>query len=388
MPTIRAVVKNDFVKADGKCNIKIRITHQGKVRYLSTPWYCMPSDINRDGTIKPAYPGHTTLNKAIYKQLLQYSSIIESIGPDVRLMDISELAGRLKGTGDDQCGFIEYAKDRIDLLKAQKRFSYAISYEVTLTHLRSHTRRETLSFNEITAKFLSGFEHHLFTKGCSVNTIRIYLNNIRAIFNHAIDNNVIPQEVFPFRKFRIRQEKSRKRSLAPETIRRFMIGPYLPAQQRSMDLFMLIFYLIGINLKDLLYLSPRDWHDGRIWYRRLKTGALFSVKVLPEADSLIRKYKGNRYLLSFLDHDDSYMHYKGFLKETNKRLRIATGLKISTYFARHSWATMASSLGIPKDIISAALGHLLGSAVTDIYIDFDFHLIDEANEKVIRSLFA
>jgi len=387
MPTLKAVLKNDFVKADGKCNIKIRITHQGKVRYIATPWYCLPKDMSKDGRIKSSYLGYTTLNRAIYRLLIQYNSIIDNLGPEVIFIDINTLTNKLKGHGDSGTDFMVYAGARITRLKAQKRLSYAESYQVMLTHLKGHTSKESLLFKEITVDFLQGFEHYLFLRGCKVNTIRIYLNSIRAIFNHAIDNNVIRQEIFPFRKFRIKQEKTQRRSLSRDQICKLMTGSYLPAQQRSVDIFMLIFYLIGINLKDLLYLKPGDYHSGRVYYRRLKTGGLFSVKVFPQAEAIIQKYRGEKYLLSFLDHDDSYMHYKGFLKETNKRLRIASGLKISTYWSRYSWATIASSLSVPKDVISVALGHVLGSAVTNLYIDFDLHKVDEANEMVIKSLF-
>ncbi len=59
--------------------------------------------------------------------------------------------------------------------------------------------------------------------------------------------------------------------------------------------------------------------------------------------------------------------------------------KISTYWARHTWATIASELDIPKETIAAALGHG-GNTVTDIYIDFDQKKVDEANRKIIAYL--
>ena len=156
MPTLKAVLKNDFVKADGKCNIKIRITHQGKVRYIATPWYCLPKDMSKDGRIKPSYPGYTTLNRAIYRLLIQYNSIIDNLGPEVIFIDINTLTNKLKGHGDSGTDFIDYAGARITRLKAQKRLSYAESYQVMLTHLKRHTSRESLLFKEITVDFLQG----------------------------------------------------------------------------------------------------------------------------------------------------------------------------------------------------------------------------------------
>jgi len=386
MASLKPVIRKSKIKIDHKCTIYIRLCQDRKVTYIKTPWSIEPRFMGADGRIKPSYPGYTTLNRAIYRLLVQYNSIIDNLGPEVIFIDINTLTNKLKGHGDSGTDFTGYAGARITRLKAQKRLSYAESYQVMLTHLKRHTSKESLLFKEITVDFLQGFEHYLFLRGCKVNTIRIYLNSIRAIFNHAIDNDVIRQEIFPFRKFRIKQEQTQRRTLSIDQIRKLMTGPYLPAQQRSVDIFMLIFYLIGINLKDLLYLRPEDYRDGRVYYRRLKTGSLFSVKVFPQADAIIQKYRGEKYLLSFLDNDDSYMHYKCFLKETNKRLRIAFTMHISTYTSRYSWATMASSLSVPKDVISVALGHILGSAVTNLYIDFDLHKVDEANELIIKTL--
>ena len=110
---------------------------------------------------------------------------------------------------------------------------------------------------------------------------------------------------------------------------------------------------------------------------------------------LIEKYRGEKFLLNILDR---YQDYKDFTKRMNKTLkeigpmqRVGRGgkkerkplfPKISTYWSRHSWATIAASLDIPRDTIAHALGHG-NNTVTDIYIDFDQSKVDEANRKVL-----
>lgn len=160
---------------------------------------------------------------------------------------------------------------------------------------------------------------------------------------------------------------------------------------------MLIFYLIGMNPVDLF--QAKEIKDNRIDYIRAKTGKRYDIKVEPEALAIINKYKGNRYLLDILD---TWGNYKDFthrmninLKEIGDVKRVGRGGKkvrtplypdITIYHARHTWATIAAKLEIPKETISAALGHSIGSDVTEIYIDFDCSKIDEANRKVIDGI--
>jgi site-specific recombinase XerD len=160
---------------------------------------------------------------------------------------------------------------------------------------------------------------------------------------------------------------------------------------------MLSFYLIGINMADLLHLTAENLSSDRLYYRRAKTGRLYSIKVEKEAMDIITKYKGKKHLLKFLDNSN----YESLFSRINKNLKELGETKIvnhygkkikstkynflSTYYARHTWATIAAYLEIPKETIAAALGHG-GNDVTDIYINFDQSKIDVANRKVLDYL--
>ena len=152
-----------------------------------------------------------------------------------------------------------------------------------------------------------------------------------------------------------------------------------------------MFYLIGINAVDLCAL--KEIVAGRIEYHRAKTNRLYSIKVEPEAMAIIKKYQSEDHLIDFLGKFKSYL---SFGKQANKalhaigeaidkkhRTKIYKG--ITTYWARHSWATIAAELEVPKETIAAALGHG-GNEVTDVYIRFDQKKIDKANRQVIDYL--
>jgi integrase len=399
MPSIKAVVRKEVVNSDHKANIKIRVSHNRKVRYIKTAWYIDPKYMGSDGMIKASYPGQSKLNGAILLLLQQYNDIIADAGPDIIHTDINSLISKLKGQKTHGSGFLAYMKYRIEQLQKESRFSYASSYQVTIDHLEAFTHKKEIEFKEITIGFLRDFEGYLKqVKKARVNTCRIYLNNIRAVFYHAIDADIIKQYISPFRKFKIEQEKSQKRSLDIADLKELLkLRPGVTKQQqRAIDIFFLIFYLVGINLKDLLYLKPDSVHKGRIMYKRFKTGREYSIKIFPAAQKILNRYPGEKYLLNFMDKKEKVSPIRiheadhDILSQVNKLLKTIVknkklGFKISTYSARHSWATIAAKLGVSRDTISHALGHGIDS-MTDIYIDFDLEKVDEANKLVISKL--
>lgn len=246
-------------------------------------------------------------------------------------------------------------------------------------------------FEDITLQWLTDFEAFC-AATASKNARNIHLRNIRAVFNNAIDYEITT--AYPFRRFKIRPEATRKRALPVEELRRLFEYPVEDYAEIYRDMFKLIFMLIGINSADLWALKSIT-HNGRIEYKRAKTGRLYSIKVEPEAMEIINKYQGVNGLLCIADR---WSDSRNFRHQCNKALqRIGAverrgrgGKKIitaefegvTTYWARHSWATVAASLDIPRDTIAAALGHG-GNTVTDIYIDFDQHKVDEANRQVL-----
>lgn len=168
---------------------------------------------------------------------------------------------------------------------------------------------------------------------------------------------------------------------------------------------MLLFYLIGINVVDVLHATGIK--NGRLEYRRAKTGKIYSIKIQPEAMKIINKYApGKNTLLNFIDN---YEDYKDFMHRLNKNLkeigpwewmdakskngrpikkkvRYPLFPELTSYFARHSWATFAAELDVPEKTIKMALGHGT-SSVTDRYINFNMKKVDEANRKIIDYLF-
>jgi site-specific recombinase XerD len=278
-------------------------------------------------------------------------------------------------------------------------------YAATLKRMREFdSKLGNRTFEMITKDWLYRFSDYLIKQGNSKNTRNIHFRNIRAVFNHAIDCEVTRH--YPFRKFDMRPEQTPKRSLSVEHLRELFDYPVEPWQQRYVDYFKLTFLLIGINTVDLLSCKQKSYSEGRLTYKRAKTGRWYNIKVEPEAAELIEKYHGRNLLVSFAEKMTSYRTFCGKLDKGLKSIgpveqvenakwkkgskkhrfhisRTSAFPGLSIYWARHTWATIAYSLDITDETIAAALGHGHGNRTTSIYIDKSIARVDEANRKVI-----
>lgn len=247
-------------------------------------------------------------------------------------------------------------------------------------------------FEDIDLKWLTDFETFC-AKTASKNARNIHLRNIRAVFNNAIDYEIT--SAYPFRRFKIRPEVTRKRSLTVDELRKLFDYPIEEYAEIYRDMFKLIFFLVGINTVDLHGLKEIT-RDGRIEYKRAKTHRLYSIKVEPEALEIIEKYQGNNGLLCIADRWSDSRNFRHQLNKALQRIgeverqgrggkKVVTSAfpELSSYWARHTWATIAYEIGIPKDVIAQALGHSDGHDVTNIYIREDVRKVDEANRRVL-----
>lgn len=251
-------------------------------------------------------------------------------------------------------------------------------YNATLVAVRKFDKdADSLTFEDINRQWLEEFFAWMARTSPSINARNIHLRNIRAAFNAAIDDGVTA--AYPFRRYKIHPVATRKRNLKPDALRSIFAADVPEWQQKYVDTFKLMFLLIGINVADLLTLPPNADAGGRIEYNRKKTHRLYSIKVEPEAKAIIEKYRGSKNLLNVAD---GCKNYRSFAQRLNNNLHtLKPGL--TSYWARHSWATIAADLDISEDTIALALGHSSAHTTTAIYIQRDQRKVDAANRKVI-----
>lgn len=262
-----------------------------------------------------------------------------------------------------------------------------------------------LSFRKVTPAFLKGYETFLRGRGCSWNTVSTYMRTLRAVYNRAVDRRIAPYVPHQFRHVYTGTRADRKRALEKEDMRRLLTEHSILSNQENKDLqqtrafFLLMFLFRGMPFVDLAYLKKHDIEGNVITYRRRKTGKLLTVTVLPEAAKLMKQVmnmdSSSPYLFSLIRSGEgmeaAYKEYQLALRSFNYQLMFLKQMlgltsNLSSYTARHTWATMAYYCEIHPGIISEAMGHS-SITVTETYLKpFKNKKIDEANIRIISSL--
>lgn len=255
-------------------------------------------------------------------------------------------------------------------------------YDCTISRMRAYDpKADSLPFEAITVEWLRGFDEFMLPNAPSANSRAIHFRNIRAVIRDARADDLT--NIHPFDRFKIKQQAGRKRSYDITTLRRIFITEFPDTVQSAVDFFKLSFMLIGINVADLCALTEID-AAGYISYDRAKTHRHYEIKVEPEAMELIEKHRGAKMLLNFAEGKRTYRNYFNTLCKGLRRAKDIIGIpELTTYWARHTWATVAADLDIPDATISSALGHGGENRVTDIYIRRSQRKIDDANRRVL-----
>ena len=265
----------------------------------------------------------------------------------------------------------------IQSLKDEGRISTASSYGDSLTSMLSY--KKNLKVSQITPDFLKGYEKWMTDNGRSLTTVGMYVRALRTIFNIAIENEVIDASKYPFKKYTIPAPQKISRTLKKEEIK--LIINYTAkrdADAIALDYWVFSFISNGMNFKDIALLKYGNINGDFIEFRRAKTKRTTKNNSLPIMVPLdyslldIIKKRGNKskkkedYIFPILKHgltpQQEYDHIKTFVRNTNKRLTrvgVELGLshKVTSYVARHCFATIQKNNNAPLAYISEALGH-------------------------------
>jgi integrase len=429
MATFKICVFKHQQRADGKYPVSIRVYWQGKSGYIGTEYYVTRHQISqRKGVFELK---DTFILAELTKRIETFEKEKTQLGLKIYNFTAKELANHyqnlIEKRGDEEIDFIAFGRKYIEAEKKKIDGKNTDRITTTLNALEDF-RPNGLPIKEVTSKFLTAFQEYLKTerkitrknqfkndvitnkKPCSDITIADYMTDIRMLFNLALmqyndeETDTIKIFHYPFKKYKLPViPETKKRNISKEDIIKiFGISDEELKLQRAIlarDAFVLSFLLIGTNFKDLYELKKNDYKNGRITYMRSKTkarrkdNALISIKVEPEAQKIIEKYKGtNDSLFVF---NKRYSTSRVFVSAINKGLKTlaktcSINEELSTYYARHSWATIArNKCKISKSDIDECLNHVdTMHKMADVYIERDWNVIDEANRKVIDYVFS
>jgi len=379
----RPVILKGKETKDGRTNIKIHFSFKGARKELPTEFYVLPKEFFK-GKVRKSNPNADYINFEIQKKILEYDRKL--LGINYQNWTASQLATFLKGDQGAADEFYPCTESFIsEKAKINKRT--AEIYQATLNKIKTFEKRPKLHFSEITVMWLRRFENFMIENDLKTNAISIHCRNIRSIFNAAIDDELIPATLYPFRRFKIKSEETNKKAVTIDQVKKIRDYPTsLSSIAMIRDAWMLSFYLIGINNADVFKLKEID-KAGRINYERSKTHAQYSIKAEPEALKIIKKYKGKKTLLNYSEHFSLSTTMTSVFNDKLKDIGKAVGvLELTMYHARHTWATLAANqLDASNEDIGQALGHSQKSVTTG-YIKRDKERVDKLNRGVLDLL--
>lgn len=401
--TINIILDSRRKKDNNTYPLKVRITIDRKYKDFPLSFFIENRFWDKKlQKVKSNYPDSDLVNNTISSKKLEYQKAILQLDLKNKPYDFVDILNMLSVRSDTN--LIEYGWTQVDILKKTKKFGNAMVYEDALNKIKQFHKSGKIKFEQLTYQYLKSFEQSMLQDGIKLNSISVYMRTIRAIYNRAIKDEIVDRKYYPFNKYKIKSEKTKYRKLSIDNIKSIsnLELPENTAIWHNRNYFLLSFCLIGMSFIDLSNIKVEDVFNGRLIYRRQKTGKVYSIKLYAKALEILNFYavgkvSGDYILPIFPKGKEGTEELKKismlkvrtcnkYLGVISKKLEIL--VVVTTYYSRYSWANIAKELGFSKDLIAEALGHDYGNRITGIYVDdFDSERIDEANFIIQQRIF-
>lgn len=394
-------------RKDGSFSIVMIISHFRKTTTLSLGHSIHEKDWNdKKQQAKKSFKkveSVTRFNNLLQSKKAHAMDVISTLDKDdkLRYISLQEIKDRIKGINSGQ-KFIAFGKKLVEDMKAANQFGNARNYSMILNMLRNRIRGNDLSFEELNLDFLNKWEIEHLGKGNSLNSLSVYFRTIRAIYNKGIKAGLVDQKAYPFKHYKIKSSPTEKRAISVENLQKIV---YLQLESdhelfHVRNYFVASYMLFGMNFIDMAFLrvsdlsNVSDQSNGRIKYRRRKTSKLYDIKVNDQLKQILDFYltdkQSDDFIFPIIKRDtlsDQYKDIEWARSRFNKGLKLLAKEckiqdKLTSYVARHSFATQAMFAEIPLQAISAMLGHTRLST-TQVYLaSLPSEVLDEYHDRL------
>lgn len=407
-------------KSNGSFAIAIRVSFKRKTTTISTGFSAFQEEWNIEkATLKKTnrrnFAEIIAINNYLTKRTGQIAMLFQRLKFEDKLTALSptELFALVKD--EDNCqdiDFINVMEKYSEQLKKDGHYTNYGHFKSTIGVLRKFTGKQTLTPKNINLKFLESLEkyylnqtiyrHGKHQRKC-INGLAPHLRRIRVIINKLIRERTIEKSESPFNFYRIRTERTNKRNLDSTQLNKLLSVELKPftAIWNARNYFMASYYMQGASFADVARLKYSDINGGLINYRRTKTNQNITVTVSQQLKQIIELYNNNKgandYIFPIIKIENAnemqiarYIHSANI--KTNDNLRILAekaniGIKyISTYWARHSYATNLKRRNVPTAVISQGLGHSNINTTTIYLGELDHVTIANHNEGLFGEL--
>lgn len=402
MITVKVVLDTRSVKKDNTSPLKLRLLYNRKSNQISLGYSILVKDWDakkeRIKTSCRSVKNVNRINAILLKKKQEAFDILSQLDAEGKLdlLSFKEVKMFLSNKHTDLM-VLAFGEEIIEQLRALDKYGNAKAYRAMLNSIKTFEKGKDFPLKKITYSWLKKYEIWYLSKGNSLNGFAVYLRSLKALCNLAIKQKRISKEFYPFIDYKIRIEKTRKRAINQADLQKIKeFQPNTSLEIRAKDYFFMSFYMMGISFIDMAFLKLENIVNGRIEYRRKKTKRLYSIPISEPLKIIIRKYTEGKsktdFILNIIRSDNPEQQLKqakNALKRYNKTLkRIGQTCEIeanlTSYVARHSYATIAKRKGVPTAIISEALGHS-SEDVTQVYLDsFEKEVLDKYHQMIIE----
>lgn len=403
--TISVICYKSKTLSNGEHPLMLRIAQNGKSKYKSLKISVAAKHWDFDRNVpKPNCPSKDLINKIILKTKLEYQQKVLEKKANKEEFTASSLIHEQKD--EIKAMTVEdFYKQLIEELKEKGQIGNSYAYLNSYDTLKNFNKGKKLNytFSHIDVVFCKKFEDWMRRKGNKDTTISYQFRTLRAAFNRAITAKIVSKEKNPFSEFKLSHlnTKTMKRALSKSDILKIMDADCHDKSELSQlahDLFCFSYLCGGISLVDMANLTPENIIEGRLIYQRQKTHGSINLQLSDRALQIISKYSDyqkkayyffpilhcKRHITPMQKHNrvrKYCLHINYELKQLAKELNITAN--VTTYVARHSFATILKKSGVNIGIISQALGHQ-DIKTTQIYLSkFDNEQVDEAMKNLL-----
>jgi integrase/recombinase XerD len=396
-------IQRTQVKSNGLYPIYLRVTINRENKIIPLSIACEESQWNKNKEeFRKNYKDYIQKNSTLISLKNRAENIVAKALSDGKPITHNEFKALFLNINKDSNQSVkEFWEQKVDDLNKSGRTGNARFYKDSKNSFFGFLSNKKIYFADITPTLLDKYEIHLREKGNMESGIAVRMRAIRAIFNDAIKKSVISKDYYPFEKYKLSKlkGKSEKRALSFENMQKIIQIDLsnFPNLINSRNYFVFSYYSGGINFVDMMKLTWENIFEDRIQYVRSKTKGRFDIKILPPVKDIINYYKSqNRatnYVFPILLKDNlnplqiedrKAKTIKKFNKELKEiALLCEIDFKLTSYVARHSFATNLKQKGVSTDKISEAMGHQ-NLAITQTYLkELGNDVIDEAMEQLL-----
>lgn len=380
-----------------------QVIHNRVPRQINTGYKLFPPEWDRlhAGVLLPPDIGHSrhaylvALRSRITEDTARLKSIVsrlERAGHSYTSDDVVKIYLTPSQAG----GFISFAEELVRQLRQIGKNRTAERYATVLNSFKRFLGEDDVLLDEVDSNLMVRYETFLKARGICPNSSSYYMRGLRAVYNRAVEKELTVQRN-PFRHVYTGIDKTVKRAVPLKIIRqlRELDLALSLATDFARDIFLFSFYTRGMSFIDMAFLKKKDLQNGILTYRRHKTNQQLFIKWEKPMQEIIDKYDTSKtpYLLPIIkDTDaDEWRQYKNASHLVNDKLKklgeqLGLPVPLTSYVARHAWASIAKSKNIPVSTISEAMGHD-SENTTRIYLaSLDTSVVDKANSLILKSL--